>query len=157
RSHGARGMRLAAVALAALALAAPAFAGGSQVSAADIETELVCPVCHETLDQSDSPAANQMKAEIRRRIAQGWTKKQIIDEMVANFGPGVLSTPAKHGFDLLAWVLPIGGALLGLAVVGAGALYWSRRSPPRDGPPPPRELDDAMELRIDEELARFDG
>ena len=29
--------------------------------------------------------------------------------MVANFGPGVLSTPAEHGFDLLAWVLPIGG------------------------------------------------
>ena len=48
---------------------------------------------HTPLDESNAPVAQQMKAEIRRRIAQGWTKQQILDEMVANFGPGVLSTP----------------------------------------------------------------
>ena len=67
-----------------------------------------------------------MKAEIRRRIAQGWTKQQILDEMVANFGPGVLSTPATHGFDLLAWALPIGGIGAGALALGGGAWYWTR-------------------------------
>ncbi len=147
-------MRIAALLLAALVLAAPALAG-SPPSAQEIETELVCPVCHETLDESTAPIAQQMKLTIRERIAQGWTKKQIIDEMVANFGPGVLSEPAKHGFDLLAWILPIGGALLGVAALAAGARYWARR-PPDDGPAPPR-LDSAMERRIDDELAQFDG
>ncbi|HVU78800.1 MAG TPA: cytochrome c-type biogenesis protein [Gaiellaceae bacterium] len=146
-------MRLLALLLAALVLAAPA-AAGTRPSAAELETELVCPVCHETLDQSDSPAANQMKAEIRRRIAQGWTKKQIIDEMVANYGPGVLSTPSRHGFDLLAWVLPIGGAIVGLGALGAGARYWSQT---RDTPAVEAGLDPEMEQRIDEELRRFDG
>jgi cytochrome c-type biogenesis protein CcmH len=146
-------VRLLALLLAALVLAAPALAG-SPPSAAEIETELVCPVCHETLDESTAPIALQMKATIRKRIAQGWTKKQIIDEMVANFGPGVLSEPAKHGFDLVAWVLPIGGALLGVAALAAGARYWSRR-PPGDGGAPP--IDPAMDRRIDEELAQFDG
>jgi cytochrome c-type biogenesis protein CcmH len=148
-------VKLFALAFAALVLAAPATAASPRPSAAELETELVCPVCHETLDESDSPVANQMKAEIRRRIAQGWTKQQILDEMVANYGTGVLSTPAKHGFDLLAWVLPIGGALVGVAALAAAARYWSSS---RGGPPPPGPgLDPEMEQRIDEELARFDG
>jgi len=142
---------LALVALA-LALAAPALAG-SRPSAAAIETKLVCPVCHETLDQSTSLQAQEMKVEIRRRIAQGWTEKQILDEMVANFGPGVLSTPSKHGFDLLAWVLPLGGAMAGVVVLGLGARYWVRTPA---GPAPPA-LDPEIERRIDEELQRFDG
>ena len=153
-------MRVAAALVAALALvlAAPALADNAHPSASEIETELVCPVCHETLDESTAPIAQEMKQEIRRRIAQGWTKKQIIDEMVANFGPGVLSTPAKHGFDLLAWVLPIGGILLGALALGAGAWHWSRRSGGGDDPPPGRvsSLSDADERLVDLELARYE-
>ena len=145
-------MRALALVALALALAAPALAG-SRPSAAAIETKLVCPVCHETLDQSTSLQAQEMKVEIRRRIAQGWTEKQILDEMVANFGPGVLSTPSKHGFDLLAWVLPLGGAMAGVVVLGFGARYWVRTPA---GPSPPA-LDPEIERRIDEELQRFDG
>ena len=145
-------MRALALVAVALALAAPALAG-SRPSAAAIETKLVCPVCHETLDQSTSLQAQEMKVEIRRRIAQGWTEKQILDEMVANFGPGVLSTPSKHGFDLLAWVLPLGGAMAGVVVLGFGARYWVRTPA---GPSPPA-LDPEIERRIDEELQRFDG
>jgi cytochrome c-type biogenesis protein CcmH len=145
-------------ALLALTLAAPALSG-SRPSESDLETKLVCPVCHETLDESNAPVAQQMKAEIRRRIAQGWTEKQILDEMVANYGSNVLSTPATHGFDLLAWVLPLGGIALGALALGAGAWAWSRRRPgdgtpaAPDGPP----LDPELERRVDEELARFDA
>ena len=147
-------MRLVALALAAFALAAPALAG-SRPNAAAIETKLVCPVCHETLDQSTAPVAQEMKALIRKRISEGWTEKQILDEMVANFGPGVLSTPSKHGFDLLAWVLPIGGAMAGVIVLGLGARHWTRvpAGPAPEAPP----LDAETEQRIDEELDRFDG
>jgi cytochrome c-type biogenesis protein CcmH len=146
-------VKLVALALAALVLAAPA-AATSRPSVAELETELVCPECHETLDESSAPIANEMKALLRKRVAQGWTKKQIIDEMVANFGPNVLSTPSKHGFDLLAWVLPLGGAAVGIAGLGYGARYWSHtvRVAPVDG-----GLDPEMERRIDDELDRFDG
>jgi cytochrome c-type biogenesis protein CcmH len=147
-------VRLAAVLLAALAVAAPALAG-SRPNAAALETQLVCPVCHETLDQSTAPVAQEMKALIRKRIAQGWTKQQIIDEMVRNFGPGVLSTPSKHGFDLLAWVLPIGGAIAGVGALALGARHWARTQPA--APAPETGLDPETERRIDEELDRFDG
>ena len=144
--------------LAAAVLAAPAFAG-SRPSEADIETKLVCPVCHETLDESNAPVAQQMKAEIRRRIAQGWSEKQILDEMVANYGSNVLSTPATHGFDLLAWVLPLGAVAVGAVGLGIGAWYWSRgrtgggRGSSEGGPPPSAE----DEARVDAALARFDA
>ena len=149
-------MRLLLLALAALVLAAPALAGSGRPNAAAIETKLVCPVCHETLDQSTAPVAQEMKALIRKRISEGWTEKQILDEMVANFGPGVLSTPAKHGFDLLAWVLPIGGVMAGVIVLGLGARHWVR-APAGPAPPEPTALDPEIERRIDEELERFDG
>lgn len=148
-------MKLLALALAALALSAPALAGG-RPTAESIETKLVCPVCHETLDQSTSLQAQEMKVEIRKRLAQGWTEKQILDEMVANFGPGVLSTPAKHGFDLLAWLLPIGGAMAGVLVLGLGARHWVR-APAGPALPEATALDPEIERRIDEELERFDG
>jgi cytochrome c-type biogenesis protein CcmH/NrfF len=100
-----------------------------------------------------------MKAEIRKRIAQGWTQKQILDEMVASFGPGVLSTPATHGFDLLAWALPIGGIGAGALALGGGAWYWTRqgRRDPRPGDDDESDaMDSDLERLVDDELARFD-
>ena len=150
-------MRLVALLVAGLVLAAPALAG-KPPSAEAIETKLVCPVCHETLDQSTAPIAQEMKAHIRQRIAEGWTEKQIIDEMVGQFGPGVLSTPARHGFDLLAWVLPLGGIAVGIGALALGAAYWSRRGPPSSRPPDEGGgLDPETEHQLDLELARFDG
>ena len=67
----------------------------------------------------------------------------------------MLSTPAKHGFDLLAWVLPIGGALAGVVVLGLGARHWAR-SPAGPVQPALPGLDPEIERRIDEELDRLD-
>jgi cytochrome c-type biogenesis protein CcmH len=150
-------VRIVAALVLVLAFASPAVAA-SRPSEADIETKLVCPVCHETLDESDAPVAQQMKAEIRRRIAEGWTEKQILDEMVANYGPGVLSTPATHGFDLLAWVLPIGGIAVGALALAVGAWYWSHGRPSDPGETAPAAaLHEDEEARLDAELARFDA
>ena len=66
----------AAAALLAFALAAPAL-GASRPSEAELEAKLVCPTCHDDARRVESPVAQQMKLEIRRRIAQGWTKSQI--------------------------------------------------------------------------------
>jgi len=149
--------RVALVALlVVLAIGGSARASGPP-SAADIESRLVCPTCRTTLDESDAPVARRMKAYIRARLAQGATAKQIEDELVAQFGDGVLSTPPTHGFDLLAWVLPIGGIAIGAVALGGLAWAWSRRrdgGSGRDAGDPP--LDPELERRVDEELARFD-
>jgi cytochrome c-type biogenesis protein CcmH/NrfF len=141
-------------ALAALALAAPAAACAPRASQADLETKLVCVECHTTLDQSSSPFAAVMKSQIAKEIAKCKTTRQILDAMVAQFGPTVLSTPQTHGFDLLAWILPLGGIALGAGALGLGARHWSRlRAAGVEEP----GLDPDDERRVDEELERFDG
>jgi cytochrome c-type biogenesis protein CcmH len=149
-------MRLAALALAALLLAAPAAASEERPTAAELESELVCPVCESTLDTSNAPVALRMKAYIRARIAAGDTKSEIKAALVDQFGPSVLAVPPKKGFELVAWLLPLAGLVLGAAAVGALAWRWSRGrdDDPPDGAPPP--LDPALERRVDEELARFE-
>jgi cytochrome c-type biogenesis protein CcmH len=113
----------------------------------------VCPVCETTLDQSNAPVAQRMKDFIRERIAAGDTEQEIKDALVAEFGSGVLATPPKSGFGLLAWLLPLGALIAGALTVALLVYGWSRRRTPPGAAPP---LDPELERRVDEELARFE-
>ncbi len=149
-------MRAAASLLVALVLAAPAAASEQSPTPAELESELVCPVCDTTLDTSNAPVALRMKAFIRERIAAGDTKSEIKSALVADFGPAVLAVPPKRGFELIAWLLPLAGIVLGGVVVGALAWKWSRREPSEPGPLDPAPLDPGLERRLDDELARYE-
>lgn len=144
---------LGAVAVA-VAPAPPAQGASHGPAAAALEVQLVCPTCKTTLDMSDAPVARRMKAYLRTRLAQGASADQIKRELVAQFGPGVLSVPGTRGFDLLAWLLPLGGLVLGATVVGLLAWSWSRSRAAPPGPEPP--LDPRLERRVDEELVRLE-
>jgi cytochrome c-type biogenesis protein CcmH len=148
-------VRLLAAVLVALALvAAPAaVASGEHPTLADLEGEVMCPICNTTLDQSSSPAAQRIKTLISQRIAAGDSKDEIKDLLVADYGPQILAAPPKKGFDLLAWLLPIVGVLGGALVLAGLAWRWSRV---REPAPAVAGLDPAVERRIDQELARFD-
>ena len=149
-------LRVLAPFAAALAVAAPAAASCAQprTSLSYLEGQIMCPTCHTTLDQSDAPAAQRIKAEIRRGIARCWTADRIKSELVENFGAGILAAPPHKGFDLLAWWLPLGGIIAGAAVLGFGVWRWSRT---REEPPvAPAALDEETERRLDDLLARMD-
>ena len=143
----------ALVALGAL-VAAGAVAAATPPNAADLEAEIVCPVCETTLDQSNAPIAEKMKAFIRTRIAAGDSEAQIKGALVAEFGEEVLAEPPGGGFGLLAWLLPLVSLAAGAIAVAFLVRRWSRRRPPDndDGAP----LDPQLERLVDEELARFD-
>ena len=137
-------------------LASPAGAADPP-SAADLEAELVCPVCETTLDQSNAPVALRMKAFIRERIVAGDSEQEIKDALVAQFGPAVLAKPPDGGFGLLAWLIPLAAGLTGVVVVAVLVRGWSRRRPRTDETASDEPLDAGLERRVDEELARFDG
>jgi cytochrome c-type biogenesis protein CcmH len=140
------------VLLGALVLEGAAFEAAPP-RAADLEAELVCPVCKTTLDQSDAPVAKRMKAYIRARIAAGDSEQQIKDALVADFGPGVLAKPPGGGFGLLALVLPLAVLGVGAVVIALLVRRWSRRRGSPSEPP----LDPTLERRVDDELARFEA
>ena len=138
----------------ALALAAPAAACTKHASQGRLETLLVCPSCHTTLDESDSDVAREMKAEVTQRIAAC----QIRDSRSSTrWSPSSARRSSRrrrtHGFDLLAWVIPLGGALAAAIALALGARVWSRtRAEPscrrrrsRSAPEDERRVDEALE------------
>jgi cytochrome c-type biogenesis protein CcmH len=146
--------RLAGVVVIATLLLAGVAAAAAPPNAADLEAELVCPVCETTLDQSNAPVAERMKAFIRVRIAAGDSEQEIKDALVAQFGTEVLAKPPEGGFGLLAWLLPLCAVVSGAVVVGLLIRSWSRRRGP---PPAADDIDPQFERLVDEELARFDS
>jgi len=146
--------RLWPIVLVALLFVPVARASERHPSLTELEGEVMCPVCETTLDQSSSPAAQQIKRVIATRIAAGDTKTQIKDRLVAEYGDAILAAPPREGFGLVAWWLPVAGILAAAVVVGIGARRWARaREPAPVGPP----LDALSERRLDDELRRFEG
>ncbi len=139
--------RVVLVALIAL-LSLPGLAAALTVQ--DVAQEVRCPTCNTPLDVSSSPVAMDMKAYIARRIEQGWTKQQIIDGLVGEFGPTVLATPPKSGFDLIAWIVPALAVAAGLCAIPIVARTWSRRGGATAEPPP--AISDEDRRRLDERL-----
>jgi cytochrome c-type biogenesis protein CcmH len=145
--------------LAALALApASAIAAEAKVSFNDIEDEVMCDTCNVPLNIAESARADQERAAIKKLIAQGKSKQQIKDELVATYGPAILATPQDSGFSLAVWLVPIGVVLALLGLVAALLPRWRRRPPGGGGGGPPRApaLSAADARRLDEDLARYD-
>jgi len=139
---------IALLALAALPSAAAA------LTVTEVAREVRCPTCNTPLDVSSSPAADDMKEYIAERIDRGWDKQRIIDGLVDEFGEGVLATPPKSGFDLIAWLVPGLAVLAGLAAIPFITRAWARRRPAAGrGETPPPTSDEAR--RLDDELRRL--
>jgi cytochrome c-type biogenesis protein CcmH len=149
------------LALAGAVAAPTAAASERHPTLRELEGELMCPTCEgQTLDRSNAPAADRMRAFIRERIRLGDTKSEIKQELEEQFGPSVLAAPPKRGFGLLAWLLPLAGLAIAAVALAALAWRWSRgRERAPDGDPELNgrsRLDLELERRLDEELARFD-
>ncbi|MEI7889730.1 MAG: cytochrome c-type biogenesis protein CcmH [Actinomycetes bacterium] len=120
---------VAALLLALMMLGGPTQAIASSVhpTLAEVEDEVMCTVCGVPLSLArEAPAAKRERALILALIAQGQTKQQIEDSLVASYGPQVLATPKAEGFDLWAWLVPvllIASAFAGLVLI---LLRWVR-------------------------------
>jgi len=80
-----------------------------------IEKEIMCPVCDgQTLDQSQSLIANDMKNTIRMKINDGYNKKQIKEYFVERYGESVIAYPPINGFNSIAYIVPILVVLIGV-------------------------------------------
>jgi cytochrome c-type biogenesis protein CcmH len=149
--------RALAVCVLVLAVLAPTAAASERhPTLNELEGRVMCPTCKgETLDESDAPAARRLKQWIAQRIAAGDSRSEIERKLERDFGPQILASPRTHGFDLLAWLLPLAGIALGAVALAAGARHWVREREPVAAPGGP-PLDPELERRLDDELARFE-
>ncbi len=156
---------IAAAMLATLALVlalAPvslATSARPRASLTDIENDVMCTLCHESLAVAQSPQAESERNYIRGLIAQGETKRQIEQNLVAQYGPGVLGRPPASGFNLTVYILPPAILAVGIAILLIILPRWRRRTraAAANREPTTRSIDPAEAARLDQELRQFGG
>jgi cytochrome c-type biogenesis protein CcmH len=84
-----------------------------------------CPTCRGlSAAQSDAPAAESIRDEVRRRVQTGETDGQIKGYLVSRYGKDIILEPEAQGVGLVVWALPLVAAV---AAVGGLALVLRRR------------------------------
>ena len=148
--------RALALAVAALVVAAPVAVACPKTSLADVEDEVMCPVCGTPLALANqAPQAERQRALIRRLVDQCKSKDEIKAALVAEFGERVLAVPDDDGFGLAAYLVPAAALLAGLVAMALTARRWRRRRPAVAADEQP-ELDPADAERLDAELRRYE-
>lgn len=138
----------------------PALTPDQEAEARTIEGLLMCPVCTgQTVRESQSPVAQEIRAKIRTMLAEGKTRQQILDYFVGEYGESILSEPPARGAGLVAWVAPAlllaaGAALLArfLRQRGASGAPPAARAPQAA---PAGEVDPEVRRRLEERLRDY--
>ena len=73
-------------------------------------------------------AVDELK-EIDQHLAKGESEQHIIDAFIQEYGTIAYVEPPKHGFGLVAWLLPIIYTFVGLVVVLFVVRKWALRKP----------------------------
>jgi len=148
---GLLGAALVLAPLSSLAVGAVA-----QTSLADLEDEVMCPICGTLLELSNSPQAERQRVFVTRLIAAGKTKEEIKDALVAEYGRRVLATPGGSGFDLSAYLVPAIAFAVAALALAMGVRRWRRAGAGGNGPGAPRGPGGEDAERLNADLARYD-
>lgn len=148
---------LAALAVPVTATGAPHPAPQTTVNA--IEAEVMCPICGTLLELAESPQAKREKVFVAKLVAEGKSKAEVKDALVAQYGPSVLALPKASGFDLSAYVVPILALAIAVIVLTFSVMRW-RRSGRANEPSAKEAAADAPQgedaERLEADLSRYD-
>jgi cytochrome c-type biogenesis protein CcmH len=153
---------MAATGAALLALLAPASAALAQTcprtTLADIEDEVMCPVCGTPLGlATEAPQAQREREYIESLIDDCRSKDEIKQALVAQFGEEVLALPGDEGDDdlgdVLVYVIPALGILLAAGGIAFAVVRWRGAGARRGGAAPAGAADSS---RVDTDMERYD-
>ncbi len=123
--------------------------------AAEIDTKLMATCCFaQQVSVHPSPAAQEAKVDIRRRLAAGETERQILAAYVAQYGKQVLAVPPAEGFDISLYVMPFFMLIGGLGIVILLAKRFAHTSAATVPAMPGVSAD--VNQRLDDELRDLD-
>lgn len=143
--------------LLAATVSTPALSPELERQARELEATFVAPCCwSQQVSVHQSPAADEVRRDIRRRLARGETREQIIDDYVVQFGERILVVPPARGYKLALYLLP---PFL-LVASGAGIVVLIRRMTAHRAAASQATAQPALEAgydsRLDEELRDLD-
>lgn len=116
----------------------------------DVASQLQCLPCQgESVADSPSTWAMQVRGVIREKLRAGQSEQQVIAYFVSVYGDRIRQTPPMSGFTLLIWLGPVIMLLAGVFVVTNVARQWRAMAPAAETDDP--ELDGMS----DDELERY--
>ena len=90
-----------------------------EARARNVQRQLRCLVCQgESIDESGSPLADDVRHLVRQEIAGGKSDQQIEDFLVARYGDFILMKPPLQSNTWLLWLAPF------LVLAAGGTVAW---------------------------------
>lgn len=97
-----------------------------EARARTLSAEIRCLVCqNQSIDDSNADLARDLRLVVRERLTAGDSDQEVLDYLVARYGPFVLLEPPKTDSTLVLWYGP--AALLGLGAVAVIVTFVRRR------------------------------
>jgi len=158
--------RVALVALAAgmvIAAAQGVAASQTNVTLEQVGSKVFCLCgCATTLNHCPHlPSECQSRAAIQglilTDIRQGKAEAAILQDLTNRYGVRVLAAPPARGFDLVAWILPGFGLVLGLGIVVIVVDRWRRKIPVASEPPWEPPVDGKIMAAVEEEMSKLES
>jgi cytochrome c-type biogenesis protein CcmH/NrfF len=92
----------------------------------DVAKELRCPTCTGlSVLESDAKFSVQIKELVKEQVEAGKNKSEILQFFTDRYGPWILRSPPKTGFNVLAWGVPIAMMLVGPILIWA--FVWRKK------------------------------
>jgi cytochrome c-type biogenesis protein CcmH len=96
-----------------------------------LASRLRCPVCQgESIQDSPSELAQQMRAVVRDQLRAGRTPDEIEAYFVSKYGEWILLEPKMTGFNVLLYAFPVLLVAGGLALIVVLVRRWSAPQAP---------------------------
>jgi len=133
----------------------------AELTETEVSESLICYACPgEPLNIDRCSGGDQMRSAISKMLGEGKSKPQILAYFVSQFGDSILTTVPKKGFNLVAYLGPILGLLIGIPVAIWVIRRWSSagRRPSAATTPEgsSRPLDAETRQQIETELSKLD-
>lgn len=96
-----------------------------------VASTLRCPVCQgESIQDSPSTLAQQMRAVVRDKLRNGESPEQVKAYFVARYGEWILLEPKMTGLNVILYVLPVVLILGGIVVIVILVRRWTNTPEP---------------------------
>jgi cytochrome c-type biogenesis protein CcmH len=93
----------------------------TEARARNLQRQLRCLVCQgESIDESGSSLAADLRHLVRTQIADGKSDQQIEDYLVARYGDFILMKPPLQSDTWLLWLAPFA-----VLAAGGGVAWWT--------------------------------
>jgi cytochrome c-type biogenesis protein CcmH len=97
-----------------------------EAQTAAVASTLRCPVCQgESIEDSPSDLARQMRAVVRDRLRAGETPDQVRAYFASKYGEWILLEPTMRGLNILLYAIPVLLVVGGLALVAFLVRRWT--------------------------------